>query len=192
MSDRAKQLYKRIFDEDHAKGKPNDGIIAACIFLACRQERVGRTFKEIAQLTRVDRKTVAACVKAIIPLVGPSQQSTDDYVARFCSHLNLSESIKNAAVAVVKKATDENILAGRSPLTVVGACIFLITQLSQTPKTEREISPVAGVSEATIRSAYRDLYPHRMELVPRESAFFKALPQLIAPTMRSESASNLS
>lgn len=36
VADRAKQLYKKVFDEDHAKGKPNDGIIAACIFIAVR------------------------------------------------------------------------------------------------------------------------------------------------------------
>lgn len=58
VADRAKQLYKRVFDEECAKGKSNQGthrdicpltpclgIMAACLFIACRQELVPRTFK---------------------------------------------------------------------------------------------------------------------------------------------------
>lgn len=41
VGDRAKQLYKKVFDEECARGKPNNGVMAACLFLACRQEKVG-------------------------------------------------------------------------------------------------------------------------------------------------------
>ena len=56
VGDRAKQLYKKVFDQEVAKGKANAAVVAACIFIACRQEKVPRTFKEIVQLTRVDKK----------------------------------------------------------------------------------------------------------------------------------------
>lgn len=41
VADQAKQLYKKVFDEDEARGKPNVGLVAACLFIACRQDKVG-------------------------------------------------------------------------------------------------------------------------------------------------------
>lgn len=180
VSDRAKQLYKKIFDEDYVKGKPNNHVIASCIFLACRQEKIGRTFKEIAQLTRVDKKNIARCVKAIIPLIGEAVQSasTEDYLARFCSHLNLDITIQNAAKEVVSKVSDIGVLSGRSPLSIAACAIFVVSQLSDSPKSEKEISPVAGVSESTIRHAYRDLYPYRHQIIPKSFPLSKKVDSL--------------
>lgn len=54
--DTSKQLFKRVDEEKLLRGKNQDAIIAACIFIACRQGRVSRTFKEIVALTSVPKK----------------------------------------------------------------------------------------------------------------------------------------
>lgn len=127
-------------------------------------------------LTRVDKKTLAKCTKLIMPLLEDPLQmaSTADYVSRFCSNLDLPVTIRNAAEQVVQRATEWGLLAGKSPLSVAAAAIFLITQLSDSPKTERDISSAVGVTDTTIKNAYRDLWPRRHELVPKE--FKMALP----------------
>ena len=53
ISDIAKQLYKRSDEEKLLRGKNLDAVIAACIFIACRQAHVPRTFREIYTLTHV-------------------------------------------------------------------------------------------------------------------------------------------
>ncbi len=123
-------------------------------------------------LTRVEKKVIGKCVKSILPLVAESERvhtvSTEDYLARFCSHLDLDMSIRNAAAKVVQKASDLGILAGKSPLSVCAAAIYLVTQLTHNPKSGKEISPVAGVSDVTIRNAYKDLHARRHEVVPKD------------------------
>ena len=52
-------------------------------------------------------------------------------------------------------------LAGRSPLSVAAACIYMASYLLGKPKTPKEISMVAGVSDGTIRTAYKYLYQER-------------------------------
>lgn len=172
VGDRAKQLYKKVFDEDVAKGKPNAGLIGACLFLACRQEKVPRTFKEMTVLTRVDKKMLAKCTRLILPLLeGPVQQaSTVDYVARFCSHLDLPVTVRAVAEQIVRAATGLGFLDGRSPLSIAAAAIFMTTQLMEIPKTEKEISPVAGVTDGTIRNTYRDLWARRHDVIPKDVA----------------------
>lgn len=54
--DTCKQLFKRVDEEKVLKKKPIEAVIAACIFIACRQAGVERTIKEIMQLTNVDKK----------------------------------------------------------------------------------------------------------------------------------------
>ena len=56
-------------------------------------------------------------------------------------------------------------LAGRSPLSVASACIYMASHLMGQGKTAKEISNVAGVSDGTIRNAYKLLYPERMKII---------------------------
>ena len=65
ITDTAKQLYKRATEEGVLKGKPQDAIIAACIFIACRLAKSPRTFKEICTLTQVPKKLLAACYRQL-------------------------------------------------------------------------------------------------------------------------------
>ena len=53
ISDVAKQSYKLSDEEKLLRGKNLDAVIAACIFIACRQAHVPRTFREICNLTHV-------------------------------------------------------------------------------------------------------------------------------------------
>lgn len=43
--DRANMLFKQVHDTRSLKGRSNDAIASACLYIACRQERVPRSFK---------------------------------------------------------------------------------------------------------------------------------------------------
>ena len=43
--DRANSLFKDVYEGRLLVGKPHDAITTACLYLACRQEGVPRTFK---------------------------------------------------------------------------------------------------------------------------------------------------
>lgn len=65
ISDTAKQLFKRVDEEKMLRGKDSNAVIAACIFIACRQGRVPRTFKEIVALTSVPKKVRPPSLSAL-------------------------------------------------------------------------------------------------------------------------------
>ncbi|KAM0683886.1 transcription initiation factor IIB [Mitosporidium daphniae] len=71
IADCAKHLFKKVEDGKLLKGKPMDGIIAACVYIACRMERVTRTFKEISLLTMIPKKDIGRCYKALFPYLYP-------------------------------------------------------------------------------------------------------------------------
>lgn len=59
-------------------------------------------------------------------------------------------------------------LAGRSPLSVAAACIYMASYLLGSPKSPKEIAAVAGVSDGTIRTAYKYLYGEREKIIEPE------------------------
>ncbi|KAK4705913.1 transcription initiation factor TFIIB, partial [Phenoliferia sp. Uapishka_3] len=173
ISDTAKQLFKRVDEEKLLKGKNQDAIIAACIFIACRQGRVPRTFKEIVALTSVPKKDIGQCFKVLErafettgPGAGPNATaSADSFITRYCNHLGLPVPVQRAAVFVVTRVGEEGVLAGRSPITVAAACILFATSLWGIPAKAKDIAQVAGVQDSTIRTSYKFLYAVKEKLV---------------------------
>ena len=64
-ADYAKLLYKMTHDQQGFRGKNLDALKAGCIFIACRQLRMPRTFKEINGATSVSKKDIGRTFKAL-------------------------------------------------------------------------------------------------------------------------------
>ena len=100
--DSAKQFFKKVEDEKLLRGKSTECVIAACIYIACREHRVTRTFKEICSLTKVSKKDIGRCYKLLQPVFETPVQtiSLDAYVTRFSSALDLKPEVIKATMQV--------------------------------------------------------------------------------------------
>jgi transcription initiation factor TFIIB len=180
ISDIAKQLYKRSDEEKLLRGKPLDAVIAACIFIACRQAHVPRTFREICNLTHVSKKTLGQCYKALEQAFnltpGASAHATsassttgpENLLVRYCNHLDLPPNVQSICGDVIVAARKYGIADGRSPVSIAGGAIYFTCHLLGKVKSVRDISAVAGVSESTIKLVYRLYWADREKLVKKE------------------------
>lgn len=196
ISDIAKQLYKRSDEEKLLRGKPTDAVIAACIFIACRQAHVPRSFKEICNLTHVSKKTLGQCYKALEQAfnLAPGAAAGDaiasgpeDLLIRYCNHLDLPPRVQPMCRDIIIEARNQGIADGRSPTSVACGCIYFTCLLVGEPRTPREIMAVGGVSEGTIKLVYRLYYAQKEKLVKKKwldegKASFERLPQEIGST----------
>ncbi|KAK7696310.1 hypothetical protein QCA50_000964 [Cerrena zonata] len=182
ISDIAKQLYKRSDEEKLLRGKPLDAVIAACIFIACRQAHVPRTFREICTLTHVSKKTLGQCYKALEAAFNLSPGATAKAAAvsednhagpemllpRFINHLDLPPNFESICAEVIKEGRSLHIADGRSPTSIIAGAIYFTCHLLGKSKSTRDISNVIGVSEGTIKLVYRLYYAQRDKLVKEE------------------------
>jgi len=180
ISDIAKQLYKRSDEEKLLRGKPLDAVIAACIFIACRQAHVPRTFREICNLTHVSKKVLGQCYKALeqafnlapgaSSLHTASSPSTgpENLLVRYCNHLDLPPNVQAICSDIIIAARKYGIADGRSPVSIAGGAIYFTCHLLGKEKSVRDISAVAGVSEGTIKLVYRLYYAAKEKLVKQE------------------------
>ncbi|RYP46270.1 hypothetical protein DL768_007489 [Monosporascus sp. mg162] len=187
VQDSAKHIFKLTDDAKFFKGKSQDAVIAGCIFIACRQAEVPRTFREIYALTHVSKKEIGRTFKALEKFLqgnreanttGSFMHSLNKYentnstsapqlCARYCSNLGFinTHQMEKVSRALAEKSAAVKDLAGRSPLSVAAACIYMASHLMGDPRTSREIASVAGVSDGTIKTAYRFLYHARNTLI---------------------------
>ncbi|KAJ1898292.1 transcription initiation factor IIB [Kickxella alabastrina] len=170
INEASRELYRLVEEGNLHRGKNIDALIATCIFLACRQKGVPRTFKEICALTRVPRKDIGRTFKYLKEKLGADagSMSSDDLMARFCANLSLLEKAQECAVMLNKRAKERDTLAGKSPVSVAGACIYMASHLVGQPRDARVISHVAGVSEVTIKNSYKLLHKDRALLIGPE------------------------
>ena len=186
VSETAKHMFKQVETDQILRGKKVDAIIAAAIYCACKTNRVPRTFREICQLTNVSQKLIGKCFKEMQAAYGlnlhrgteqvgaGADTGTDsavsptnavDLVARFCNHLGLEMSITRCTEDIASIIRDRGILAGRSPITVAAACIYMTTRLAGNDQSAKNISRAAGVSDVTIKNSYKNLLDFKSEML---------------------------
>jgi len=171
--DRANVLFKMVADGKNLKGRANEAIAAACLYIACRQEGVPRTFKEIVAVSTVSKKEIGRCFKLILKAHDTSVEliTTGDFMSRFCGTLSLAKNVQKAATGIAKRAVDLDIVPGRSPISVAAAAIYMASQASDDKRTQREIADIAGVADVTIRQSYKLMLPKAAELFPADFKF---------------------
>lgn len=129
--DRANTLFKQVHDGKNLKGRSNDAIASACLYIACRQEGVPRTFKEICAVSKISKKEIGRCFKLILKALETSVDliTTGDFMSRFCSNLGLPNMVQRAATHIARKAVEIDIVPGRSPISVAAAAIYMASQV---------------------------------------------------------------
>ncbi|GMH18701.1 hypothetical protein Nepgr_020542 [Nepenthes gracilis] len=188
IKDRANEIYKKVEDQKSSRGRNQDAILAACLYIACRQEDKPRTVKEICSVANgASKKEIGRAkeyiVKQLEVEMGQSVEMgtihAGDFLRRFCSNLGMNNQAVKAAQEAVQRS--EEIDIRRSPISIAAAVIYIITQLSEEKKPLRDISIATGVAEGTIRNAYKDLYPHISKIIPNWYAKEEDLRSLCSP-----------
>lgn len=183
VQDGAKEVYKLVYDEKDLRGKSQESIMAAAIFMGCRKAKVARTFKEIWALTNVPKKEIGKVFKLMhrviqskndnnpgaYSIIRDSEQTTqtsaEDLIRRFCSHLGLSNEVTNAAEHIARKCKESGILAGRSPITIAATVIYMASLIFEADISPTKIANRTGVSDGTIKTSFKVMYEDRDRLI---------------------------
>ncbi|EEE64578.1 hypothetical protein OsJ_19430 [Oryza sativa Japonica Group] len=174
IRDRAKEVFKKL-GEAPTKGLPRgrnrDAVYAACLFIACRNEGMPRTYKELASVTAegaAAKKEIGRLTTLIKKHLGDQGEGramdigvvrSTDYLRRFCSRLGLGHQDVRAAGDAVRRL-EERLDVRRNPESIAAAIIYMVVQRAGGSKSVRDVSTATGVAEGTITAAHKELAPH--------------------------------
>jgi transcription initiation factor TFIIB len=175
IRDHAKETFKKL---DDAKGCPRgrnrDAVYAACLYIACRNLGMPRTYKELASVTAegaAARKDIGKMTLHIKKMLGEEDGQVmdigvvraSDYLRRFCSRLGLgNQEVRDAGEAV--RRLEEGLDVRRNPESIAAAIIYMVVQRAGAGRTVKDVSVATGVAEGTIKEAHKDLTPHTQML----------------------------
>jgi len=152
--EKAAYIYRKAMEKKLVRGRSIHGLVAACLYAACRNTETPRSLDDIAQGINIRRKDVARCYRLIfrelelkMPVADPIKT-----VSRIASIANLSEKTKRKAIEILKQAKEIGMAAGKDPMGIAAAALYIACISNGESKSQKEISIASGVTEVTIRN----------------------------------------
>ena len=166
----AKSLYKIITTTKITRGNNRKGIIASCLYFACKNCNVARSQKEIAKMFYIKIPVMTKGCKLfqeIIQLSNKKKRCSDsksivpeDFIDRFCNRLTLSKT----QLHQIKQLHGEfKTISDVRPDSYACGLIMLYGKLNDIDITKTELSNISNISEVTINKCYKkidDLFKH--------------------------------
>ena len=153
------RLYKEAFKKKLLRGRSINGMVAACLYFACREEKIPRTLQEILEETSVNAKNVRRCYRTIIRELNLKAPSTDpvSLIPRFIAELNLDAEVEKSTIRVLNSFINKFSTSGKDPKGLCAGALYLVCKLKDKRISQKEIANTVGVTEVTLRSRYKDL-----------------------------------
>ena len=157
--EKAAYIYRKALDKGLVRGRSISALIAASLYAACRDTETPRTLKDIGHSSNIKRKDIARCYRLLLRELGLKMPVVDPIkcIARIASKAGLSEKTKRDATKILKTAEEIKISAGKDPMGLAAAALYVACVINGENKTQRDVAEAAGVTEVTIRNRYKGL-----------------------------------
>lgn len=159
VREEAAYIYRKAVEAKLVRGRSIEGMVAACIFTACRRSGNARTLDEVGMYSKTGRKEIGRTYRALcksLKIQVPPTMPTE-YVPRFCTDLHLPVKVQSRALNLLDSTQRHASMAGRGPTGIAAASIYLAGILENNRRTQREVADVAGVTEVTIRNRFKEM-----------------------------------
>ncbi len=199
VKDRACELFKLYYDHltigaggTRLRSRFRDdetlAMISAALFIACRNEGFPRTFNEVSVIVSVAKSRVAAYVKAMEMSLGEAAKisrirTTDDFVTRFCSYLEIPSAVRSLIGHVAREASEKEGIHGRTLVSIAAGAIYFVLSLWREYRPETlprallvgddrlltRIAEVSGITEGVVKTVATKIRPYQDQgLLPQD------------------------
>jgi len=147
-------IYRKAIEKDLIKGRSISALIAAALYVACRDAEIPRTLIEVCDASNVKRKELTKCYRLLIQELNLKVPviNTVQCVARIGNNLGISEKTKRYAIKIINEYKQSGEIAGKSPTGIAATAIYLATIKMNEKFSQREVADAANITEVTIRN----------------------------------------
>jgi transcription initiation factor TFIIB len=159
IKEKAAVAYRKALDKGLVRGRSINAIAAAALYAACRKSGSPRTLSEIAKASLVNKKDVARCYRRLLQELDFHMPLSDPltYVSKIAEKTGISGKTQGAAIAILREARQKRFSAGKEPMGLAAAALYIASLQNAEKITQRDISKAAGVTEVTVRNRCKDL-----------------------------------
>lgn len=152
----AHRWYILALQHQFTRGRRAGNIVAACLYIVCRQERTPHMLLDFADVLQTSVYSLGGTFLRLvrllnleIPLIDPSF-----FVGRFAARLEFgdrTQAVANTALRLVARMKRDWIQTGRRPAGVCAAGLIIAARIHGFRRTETEVVRVVRICETTLK-----------------------------------------
>ena len=159
IKEKAAIIYRKALNQGLVRGRSISTIAAAALYAACRMTQTQRALREIARVSTIDKKDIARIYRLVLRELSMQMPIPDAQlgVPKIAAKVGLGEKTQQKAVEILRRAEKLKTTAGKGPMGLAGAALYIACQMTNEKRTQKMIADAAGVTEVTIRNHYKGL-----------------------------------
>ena len=152
-------IYRKAQDKQLIRGRSTSSILAAAIYIACREMGAQRTLGDVTKIADVKRKDLSRSYRLLIleldikvPLADPMK-----CIIKIANRAGLSEKTRRMAMSTMNELVQKEMTAGKDPMGIAATVLYQTCLSNGETITQKGIAEAAGVTEVTVRNRFNDL-----------------------------------
>lgn len=159
--EQSKHFYMKLSEKRLSRGSVRKGLIACCIYYACKVNKVSRSIKEISDMCLIETSVMNKCIKIFKDVMDSEINScknqntdVDDLYCRFANKLCLSRKDEIELTKLSRKVSnivDEmSILNGKTPTAITSSILFFCCSKLNLKVSKKQILEQHNISSVTL------------------------------------------
>jgi hypothetical protein len=159
ISEAAREMFEKYVRAKCPNGESRRAAAAACVYYACRNERLDRELRAFSIACQIDVKTLNAAVKAVndelrCSTFDVSTRGFDTLVVTYLERLRLTPEEHRALWReTLASLSVEDFDSGKKPRTIVGGALYASARKLGINVSKQDVMNAAGVCAQTLDKA---------------------------------------
>ena len=152
-------IFRKVHGRHLVRGRTIDGMLAAALYIVCREMGTSITLKDIAAASNLTYKDISRNYSVLvfeldikIPLVDPMK-----CIVKVANKLGVNEKTKKQAMNIMSEVVKREMTPGKVPMGLAGSVLYLSSQITGEVISQANVAQAAGTTEVTIRNRFKDL-----------------------------------
>ncbi len=182
VKEHAKNVYKKISEDENKRGKKKQSNMAACVYFASEgrgnsvdKEKLSESFlvskKKFTKGCNFYREQLFEKEPEFYAKMKPV--SAEDEIKRICNLLNMSEIYRNIVCYISHMAQELGIVIKNTPISIAVGSIFLASNVYQLNIDKKDIVDKCDISDVTINKSLALLTSYKNYLIPTQRLYEK-------------------
>jgi len=155
-------IYRKAEKRGIIRGRTIHSILAASLYIACREMVAPKTLKEIAKVGDIRLKTLSKDYRMLLTELDLKVPNNDPrhYIFKVGNTIPMSEKTKRRAVElidIISKKDRSTYTSGKDPMGLAAFALYMACTNNGEKLSQKEIANAAGMTPVTIRSRLKEL-----------------------------------
>jgi transcription initiation factor TFIIB len=173
-------IYRKAQQRGMIRGRTVSAMLAAAIYVACREIKIGKTLKDIAEGSNEKPKILSQSYRILLTELDIKTPMLDPMrcITKIASKMKLNERITRQAMSIMYEAIKKEATTGKDPMGLASAVLYVAytdnnirgsdisskrrdaNNENTSNRSQTSFAQAAGVTDVTLRHTVKDLRSH--------------------------------